>query len=505
MKRALLTALAALLPATLPGGAAVQPTPSTNVRGLWADGFGPGLKTPGQITQLVADAQAMHVNVIFAQAIRRADCLCSHASVPRVSDPDLAPNFDPLADLTEKAHAAGLKVIAWVAVTGAWNNAVPNTDPAHVTRLHGLKSSAAQDWLNHRADGSSNIGDDLFLDPANPDAAEYMVRAVTSVVRSYPVDGVQLDRIRYPDGGGWGYNPATLARYRAETHTTARPAPNDPQFNAWKRDQVTALVRRIYLEVKGVRPTTWVAAATIVYGDGPSDPGAFRTTRTYAEVLQDWPAWMREGLLDLNVLMNYKTEGKGQQASWYDHWNRFASTQVRAGGLLAAGTALYLNAPEASASQAKRALQAGLGWVGYAYRNPTVATYRAQQDAVAGLAALRSLLGAPGGVLEQPTPFPDAPPAVSGLQGRVTGLTVPGGVRADAYQGATLIARTTTDANGYFGFAHLPPGPIEVRVAGQRWQETVQAGQVARVPDFLVRDVQPVGRHTPDPSAVQLR
>ena len=494
MKTSSLRLLAALL-AALPSAAIAQAAPSTSVRGLWADAFGPGLKTPAQVSGLVEGARALNVNVIFAQAVRRADCLCNRSSLPRATDADLAPGFDPLADLTAKAHAAGLKVIAWVTVTGAWNRLVPNSDPQHLTRAHGPGAAPAQDWLNHRADGSSLLGDDLFLDPANLQAAEYMLRGVTSLVKNYPVDGVQLDRIRSPDGGGWGYNPASLARYRAETGAKARPAPADPAFSAWKRQQVTNLVRRLYLEVKRIRPEAWVSAATIVYGDGPADLTAFQATRTQAEVLQDWPTWLREGLLDLNVLMNYKTEGKGEQAQWYDRWNRFATAlPVSPGTLLASGSALYLNTPEASAAQASRALAAGLGWVGYAYRNPTLAAYRGQADMVSALDALRVQLTGPDGALAEPVAFPDAPPLVSGLLGRVSGRPVPGGVPVEAYQQGALVARTVSDGAGYYGFAHLPPGETELRVAGQRWRETVWAGRVVRVPDFLLRDVQPSGR-----------
>lgn len=488
--RSLSVALALLLPAQAQG-----PTPAAQpgVRGLWVDGFGPGLKTPAQVSQLVADAQAMHVNAIFAQTIRRGDCFCRKASVPVISDPDLAPGYDPLADLTAKAHSAGLKVIAWVAVSGAWNSAVPNRDPAHLTRLHGLGASPAQDWLSHQANGNSAVGSDLFLDLANPEVADFVTREVLSVIQNYPVDGIQLDRIRYPDGGGWGYNPTTLARYRAETGFKGTPAPQDAAWNAWKREQVTNLVRRLFLEVKRVRPELWMSAATIAYGPGPADQDAFRKSRTYAEVLQDWPGWMDAGLLDLNVLMNYKTEDKGDQGLWYDGWNAFASAQAAQSGRLAAsGSALYLNTPEASLSQAQRALSAGLGWVGYAYRTPSLDAYRGTLDTGAARARLLALLNGPQGPLAANLPFPDAPPSVRALLGRVVGTPVPGGQRAELYQAGQLIARVTTDGNGYFGFTRLPPGPLEVRVGGQRWQETPRDGQVLRLPDFLLREVSPV-------------
>jgi uncharacterized lipoprotein YddW (UPF0748 family) len=456
--------------------APVTPAPISTVRGLWVDAFGPGLKTRAQVAQTVEDAAALGVNTLFVQAVRRGDCLCLRSTLPRVSDPDFEKNFDALTIVTRLAHARGMRVIAWVSVTGAVNARVPNRDPRHVSRQNGPNAGAAS-WLARRADGSWLEGADGWLDPAIP---------------AYPVDGIQLDRIRYPDGGAWGYDPKTLARYRAETGARGTPAGSDPRWQAWKREQVTALVRRISLEVKALRPSAWVSAATITYGapPAPGDLAAFRRSRTYTDVLQDWPTWMREGLLDLNVLMNYKRDAVGEQGAWLDGWNAFAAS-VRQGAEIAGGTALYLNPPQVTAAQATRTVQSGLGWVGYSYRTPTLEVYGTRQSTDQGLRAIRAALSAPGGALATPVAWTARPPTVRGLTGRVVGSAVPGGRAVQALQGGQVIARTTTDGGGYYGFLNLPPGRVEVRVSGQRWAEAVPETGVVRFPDLLVRDVVP--------------
>ncbi|WP_291431633.1 family 10 glycosylhydrolase [Deinococcus sp.] len=467
--------------------------PGANLRGLWIDAFGPGLKTRAQVAQTVVDAQRMGVNTLFVQAIRRADCLCLKASVPTVTDPDLEKNFDPLQVITTLAHARGMRVIAWVSVTGVGNTAAPNTSPAHVLRGHGAQAGAAS-WVARRPDGTWQEGRDTWLDAAIPDAAAYMTEAVVSLIRNYPVDGVQLDRIRYPDGGTWGYDPKTLARYRAETGRAGTPATTDPQWAAWKREQVTNLVRRITLEVKSLRPDAWVSAATITYltAPRPGDLGGFARTRTYGDVLQDWPAWMQSGLIDLNVLMNYKRDTVAPQADWFNGWNAFAlSVRDRPDGArtaLAAGTAMYLNAPDITAAQARRTVQTGLGWVGYSYRTPTAAVYGQRELAAQGLKAIAAALGEPGMPLERPLAWTDAPPTVRGLLGRVTGTATPGGRAVQALQQGQVVAESVTDVLGYYGFAALPAGKTEVRVSGQRWADTIPERGVVRLPNLLVRD-----------------
>lgn len=475
----------------------VLPTPISSVRGLWVDAFGPGLKTREQVAQVVEDAAQLGVNTLFVQAIRRGDCLCLRSALPPVTDADFEKNFDPLTIVTRLAHARGMRVIAWVSVTGAVNARVPNKNPGHVARLHGPNAGAAS-WLSRRPDGSWLEGADGWLDPAIPGAANYMVSGIVSLIKNYPVDGVQLDRIRYPDGGAWGYDPKTLSRYRAETGARGTPAPSDPRWQAWKREQVTALVRRVALEVKALRPSAWVTAATITYGPppAPGDLAAFHKTRTYLDVLQDWPTWMQEGLLDLNVLMNYKRDAVGEQGAWLDGWNAFAAS-VRGAAEVAGGTALYLNPPAVTASQARRTVGSGLGWVGYSYRTPTLDVYGTRQSTPQGLTAIRAVLKAPGNVLATDVPWTSPPPTVRGLVGRVVGTAVPGGRVVEAVRDGAVVGRVTTDANGYYGFLTLPSGPVEVRVAGQRWAEPVPERGVIRYPDLLVRDVLPAASGKP--------
>lgn len=492
-------------PQGAPAPAAQVAPPGAAVRGLWVDAFGPGLKTRAQVRQTVEDAVNLGVNALFVQAIRRGDCLCLSSTLPVITDADLEKNFDPLAVITELAHARGLRVIAWASVTGVSNTVAPNSSPRHVTRAHGPQSGAAS-WMARRPDGSWLEGKDGWLDAGIPEAAEYMAAGVVSLVRNYPVDGVQLDRIRYPDGGVWGYDPKVLARYRAETGARGTPAGNDARWQNWKRDQITGLVRRITLEIKTLRPDAWISAATITYVRPPADRAAFRRTRTYLEVMQDWPTWMQEGLLDLNVLMNYKRDGVGDQAGWFDGWNAFARTvRPRPDGRLAGlatGSAMYLNPPEITASQASRSVAAGLGWVGYSYRTPTLNAYNARESGAQGLAAVRAALSAPGGVLAAPQRWSDLPPTSRGLMGRITGTPVPGHHTVTLWRGGKQLAQSLTDGNGYYGFFTVEPGRAEVRVSGQRWADTIPERGVVRLPDLLVRQPRPVAVPVQAPAPV---
>src|SRR5204862_7259847 len=144
-------------------------------------------------------------------------------------------------------------------------------------------------------------------------------------------------------------------RFRAETGRGDTPSNTDPQWTQWRRDQVTGIVRRIYLESTAFRSSIRVSADVITYGYGPQTTGSWENTRAYAEQLQDWRGWLREGILDTAMLMNYKRDSLANQHQMYAERNEFATdNQYRRS--VAIGSALYLNDNASSGSQARPAL-----------------------------------------------------------------------------------------------------------------------------------------------------
>lgn len=391
------------------------------LRGYFVDAFGPGMYTPAQIDQLVADVKAAHMNAIFAEVVRRGDCLCNKASVPRMEGPIAPRPFDPLETLIEKAHAQGIQVHAWMMVQALWMGPALPTDPAHPFLLHGPTAGGRNDWVNRRADGIDHVDNSYYLDLGHPDAAAYVVDLVRSIVAGYDVDGINLDGIRYPDDNlgtnvpSWGYNATALARFRAETGRADIPAPTDPAWTQWRRDRVTEVVRRVYAEVTTMRPKVVVSADTITYGAAPQSQGGWASTRTYAEVLQDWVGWLREGILDLNIPMLYKRGDRADQRQQYIEWNEFVKEQ-QYGRQAAIGTALYLNDAAANLGQAKIAVAPGasgksaIGWVGYSYRTPDAAVdagTRGAADARSELA--KALAGSDASLFRAPAVVPPMP------------------------------------------------------------------------------------------------
>jgi uncharacterized lipoprotein YddW (UPF0748 family) len=484
-----------------PGPAAA--TGEDEFRAYWVDAFGEGIYTPAEVDRLVADARAANFNALVVQIGRRGDCFCNNAIMPR-TQANIAPYpYDPLQTLIEKAHAAGIEVHAWVIATAIWQGATPPLDPNHVYNTHGPSKTGDENWVMTRYDGSRP--GDTYLDPGHPAAVDYIVSMYTSVVANYDIDGINFDRIRYPDGqlgqwpnnNAWGYNPVALERFHAATGRTDRPLPSDPEWSQWRRDQVTNIVRRVYLESHAIKPDIVVSAATITYGYGPGQLGGWELSRPYRETLQDWRGWMEEGILDLNMPMNYKREFciVGNEApacfglpqrSQYESWNEFIKDhQYDRQAVI--GSALYLNSITDSVTQVRKALtdsSAGnpsFGWVGYSYRTPDALTNSGQRPGAASRAELTRALtqqseydSVTPPVFVEPAAVPAMPWLAQPTAGHVLGnVTDSGGVPFDQVEVTLYDAETDahlatmlTDGTGWFGFADLAPGRYKTIVDG---------------------------------------
>lgn len=354
-------------------------------RGFWVDTFNSSLNNQADVARVVQDAADAGANAIFAQVRRRGDSWYVDSLEPPPDGVPIEAGFDPLAELLGQAHARDIDVHAFVIVCSFWNSATPPTDPRHVFNRHGLDASGRpysgrDNWLTRtllpdsgaaiRVEGH-RIGADFWMDPGHPDAAAYTVDVLTHLVRRYEIDGLHLDRIRYPEisiggqtpatGANIGYNETSVRRYQRRhgfDPGSPAPAPNDPLWSQWRRDQVTQLVRRIYLTMIAIRPQLEISAALIAFGSGPATEAAWTSAEAYWRVYQDWRAWTEEGILDLAIPMNYKTEHTATGVSMYDQWVRWTRDH-QYGRLGLVGQGAFLNGVEGTLRQTRRALALG--------------------------------------------------------------------------------------------------------------------------------------------------
>jgi uncharacterized lipoprotein YddW (UPF0748 family) len=464
------------------------------VRALWVDAFHDGIKTPAQVDALVHDARAAGVNTLIVQVRRRGDAYYNRTAEPRTEDPDLAPGFDVLQAVIDRARAVqpAMEVHAWIATVALWNKQRhPPVNPAHTYNIHGPSTPDGQNWISLNNTGQAWDGDNYMLDPGHPDAARYVAGVAVDLAREYAVDGIHLDLIRYA-GQQWGYNPTSVSRYNRQYGTSGLPGMADPRWQQWRRDQITALVRRVYLDCLAVRTSLKVTAAVIGWGAGPVDERSWRSSSAYRNVFQDWMAWLEEGIVDMALPMNYNSESNPTQRAWLDQWLAWEK-QHQGKRQVAAGIGLFLNDPAAGLAQIRRALApaansarlAGVALYSYAVSNaPARGSELPAMPNSQFFAMLSGKLDDPapdgqeplfaGRAPLPPMPWKDHPSA------HLRGIASAQGMPLD---GATIQvegpSRLTlqTDGSGYFGAPDLVPGSytITLRHGGRVRTQVVAA------------------------------
>ena len=141
-----------------------------------------------------------------------------------------------------------------------------------------------------------------WLCPSNPENQKLELESLLEVARKYPIDGLHLDYIRYPEGG-YCYCDGCRRRFEAESgrkvldqdwpkecYSGAR----SEEYNDWRCRQITSLVAAVSREAKKVRPGLKISAAVFV-----SYPWCRKS------LAQDWPAWIKAGYVDFVCPMDY--------------------------------------------------------------------------------------------------------------------------------------------------------------------------------------------------------
>jgi uncharacterized lipoprotein YddW (UPF0748 family) len=300
------------------------------VRALWI--VRDSLASPPSIDNVVREAVAGGFNTLLVQVRGRGDAMFLGGPEPRSHLlATQTASFDPLAATLAAAHAAGLKVHAWINVNLVASATLLPAAREHVANRHPewlmVPRVLAQELGQQSAQGPGYLGrlarwtraqeqtvEGLFLSPIVPAASAYTARVVEDLVARYPLDGVHLDYIRYP-GRDFDHSRLALAEFAAAMSSeVASPVRREiagraqddvlawvdafpERWEGFRRSRLTALLMRLRTAIRNTRPTLPVSAA--VFPD-PQEASASR--------YQDWRLWAESGLLDVVCPMAYTPE-----------------------------------------------------------------------------------------------------------------------------------------------------------------------------------------------------
>ena len=101
---------------------------------------------------------------------------------------------------------------------------------------------AENSLLNAHPEWVCTVNEGAYLNPAIPEAADYVVQGVAELVQNYAVDGIHFDDYFYPTT-----DPSIDAAQFA--------ASGEADLTAWRRANVTRLVKAAHDAVKAADPT----------------------------------------------------------------------------------------------------------------------------------------------------------------------------------------------------------------------------------------------------------
>lgn len=213
--------------------------------------------------QLLDNCAGLGLNTVLAQVRPFGDALYRSNLYPwshlctGVQGQD--PGFDPLDVLLQEAHGRGLSVEAWINPYRLRSSAAvpPNLAETNLICTH-------PEW-------TCTVGEGVYLNPAEPAAAGYVVQGVAELVQNYAVDGIHFDDYFYPTTDE-GIDAVQFAASGVSSRTI------------WRRENVTALVQAVHDAVKAQDPT-------LRFGISPQGNPDNDEDRQYSDV----KAWLAAG------------------------------------------------------------------------------------------------------------------------------------------------------------------------------------------------------------------
>jgi uncharacterized lipoprotein YddW (UPF0748 family) len=296
--------------------AATVTEPVVEGRALWVNRF--EYTSPSDIVEIMTKAASANFNVVYFQVRGQGDAYYRSALEPcavrlcgRLGNG--SPPYDPLEIAIREAHGRGIELHAWLNALPAWASPRSNTaafcsllvesrpgSPRHMLLAH-------PEWVMTLRDGTpmdcytSHEPEYAYVSPGIPAVRAHLARIAADVVRRYPVDGIHLDRIRYP-GPAWSYDEPSVAAFRARAGRS--PAwGSDPEWDGFRREQLNAMVDAVFDSITAVRREVALSAAAWPIHDRATL--GWPSSSAVSQFYQDARAWASGGYVDVLAPMTY--------------------------------------------------------------------------------------------------------------------------------------------------------------------------------------------------------
>jgi uncharacterized lipoprotein YddW (UPF0748 family) len=244
------------------------------------------------------------INTVFFETVNASYTIYPSQVAPQQNP--LIKDWDPLASAVKLAHARGMELHAWV-----WTFAAGNVRHNEIIGVNsdypGPVLAANPNWANYDQRGQMIPAGQTkpFLDPANPEVRQYLLKLYAEIVSKYQVDGIQLDYIRYPfqdpfSGRIYGYGKAAREQFQQQNGVdpvNIIPSQRDlwQKWTAFRTEKVDSFVAEVSQMLRKKRSSLILSVAVFPLGE----------YERVQKIQQHWEVWARRGDIDLIVPMTY--------------------------------------------------------------------------------------------------------------------------------------------------------------------------------------------------------
>lgn len=286
------------------------------IRGIWIVRH--WLTSPARIDSVMALCRHLGFTDLFVQIRGRGDAYYNSQYEPRAKEIK-DPEFDPLEYLLSQAASDHLRIHAWLNVFYIWSKDTLPSDSLHIVhrRTDWLARSVHQpDVLIDYPHAMKNARlEGLYVSPLHQEAQEHFINIVLDIIHHYPVSGIHLDYIRYPDQR-FDIHPQVVRGFKRRYILDPQQFLVHPEifaqkfsisgyevfYDRWRKYLMNGLsdfVKRISQTIRAENEQIFLSAAV--------KPDIIEAHWRY---YQDWDRWLKERWLDFAVPMNYANDSK---------------------------------------------------------------------------------------------------------------------------------------------------------------------------------------------------
>lgn len=258
-----------------------------------------------EIRALCDTAVNVGLNALILQVRPSADAIYPSALEPwseyLTGTQGQHPGYDPLALWLAETRLRGLELHAWLNPYRARHSTAKSAPAAnHVSQIH-------PEWVRR-------YGDQLWIDPGEPAAAEHTLAVVRDLLTRYAVDGLHIDDYFYP-------YPVQDAATKVDVDFPDEPSWQKYVFSGgtlnradWRRNNVNRLVQRLYAVAHETRPGTRVGISPFGLPRPDLRPPGITGFSQYDKLYADVELWLKEGWLDYLAPQLYWPRAQAAQA-----------------------------------------------------------------------------------------------------------------------------------------------------------------------------------------------